>query len=203
MIEETKQSLMQKITYINEKLAGYSESERMKKKNNWKSLKSIEKQKISKFMEHPGPKTKTPMKLSKKWRNTNKIVKKVLNLSQASNTYSYSGNSTMTEKNQHRNFEKNCQILLIILTAINLICKNVTISENLTKYRFLYTEADKVKNKLCYQFLWTWQGQILMRKDARAKHSRYLHYRIQINCLIGQAAMKVVWKCNCSCFFCF
>ena len=54
----------------------------------------------------------------------------------------------------------------------NLIPKNVTIRENLIKYkRFLYAEANKVKNKLRYQFLWTWQGQILMQKDATFKLS--------------------------------
>ena len=58
------------------------------------------------------------------------------------------------------NVKKNCQILLTILTTI---------------IRFVKIEFEKilqnsegyfmVKSRLNYQFFWTWQSQILMRKD--------------------------------------
>ena len=42
--------------------------------------------------------------------------------------------------------------------------------ENLTKSRkSLFNEATKVKNALRYQFLWTWRGQILLRKNSNSK----------------------------------
>ena len=72
--------------------------------------------------------------------------------------------------NQRQKFRENSPSNSDNSNHNNLIPKNVTIRENLTKYRrFLYAEANKVKNKLRYQFLWTWQGQILMRKDATTK----------------------------------
>ena len=41
-----------------------------------------------------------------------------------------------------------------------------TIKENLTKFRkMLYKEARKVQLSTGYKFLWTWQGQILMRRN--------------------------------------
>ena len=46
----------------------------------------------------------------------------------------------------------------------------LAISENLTKFRkFLFSEANKVKHALCYQFLWTRQGHILLCKDSTSK----------------------------------
>ena len=46
----------------------------------------------------------------------------------------------------------------------------LAIRENLTKFRkFLFSEANKVKHALCYQFLWTRQGQILLRKDSTSR----------------------------------
>ena len=41
-----------------------------------------------------------------------------------------------------------------------------TIKENLTKFRkMLYKEARKVQLSTGYKCLWTWQGQILMRRN--------------------------------------
>ena len=72
--------------------------------------------------------------------------------------------------NQRQKFRENSPSNSNNSNHNNLIPKNVTFRKNLTKYRrFLYGEANKVKNKLRYQFLWTWQGQILMRKDATTK----------------------------------
>ena len=46
----------------------------------------------------------------------------------------------------------------------------LAIRENLTKFRkFLFSEANKVKHALCYQFLWTQQGQILLRKNSTSR----------------------------------
>ena len=46
----------------------------------------------------------------------------------------------------------------------------LAIRENLTKFRkFLFSEANKVKHAMCYQFLWTRQGQILLRKDSTSR----------------------------------
>ena len=46
----------------------------------------------------------------------------------------------------------------------------LAIKENLTKFRkFLFSEANKVKHTLCYQFLWTLQSQILLRKDSTSR----------------------------------
>ena len=46
----------------------------------------------------------------------------------------------------------------------------LTIRENLTKFRkFLFSKANKVKHALCFQFLWTWQGQILLHKDSTSR----------------------------------
>ena len=46
----------------------------------------------------------------------------------------------------------------------------LAIRENLTKFRkFLFSEANKVKHALCYQFLWTRQGQIFLRKDSTSR----------------------------------
>ena len=87
------------------------------------------------------------------------------------NTNSYSSNSTKTEKNQHptiivrfsnrdkrneifnqrQKFRENLPKTSDSSNHNNLILKNVTNRENLTKYRrFLYAEANKVKNKLCF-----------------------------------------------------
>ena len=87
------------------------------------------------------------------------------------NTNSYSSNSTKTEKNQHppiivrfsnrdkrneifnqrQKFRENLPKTSDSSNHNNLIPKNVTNRENLTKYRrFLYAEANKVKNKLCF-----------------------------------------------------
>ena len=47
---------------------------------------------------------------------------------------------------------------------------NFTLRENLTKYRkMLFNEAKKFKLSMKYQFLWTWQGQIMIRKTERSK----------------------------------
>ena len=47
---------------------------------------------------------------------------------------------------------------------------NFTIRENLTKYRkMLFNEAKKFKLSMKYQFLWTWQGQIMIRKTESSK----------------------------------
>ena len=47
---------------------------------------------------------------------------------------------------------------------------NFTIIENLTKFRkMLYKEARKVQLSTGYKFLWTWQGQILMRRNEMSQ----------------------------------
>ena len=47
---------------------------------------------------------------------------------------------------------------------------NFTLRENLSKYRkMLFNEAKKFKLSMKYQFLWTWQGQIMIRKTERSK----------------------------------
>ena len=52
----------------------------------------------------------------------------------------------------------------------NVIPKDFAIRENLTKFRKqLFREAAKLKQKLKYEFFWTWQGQILIRKNASFK----------------------------------
>ena len=45
-----------------------------------------------------------------------------------------------------------------------------TIKENLTKFRkMLYKEARKAQLSTGYKFLWTWQGQILMRRNEMSQ----------------------------------
>ena len=52
----------------------------------------------------------------------------------------------------------------------NTMSINFTLRENLTKYRkMLFNEAKKFKLSMKYQFLWTWQGQIMIRKTERSK----------------------------------
>ena len=52
----------------------------------------------------------------------------------------------------------------------NVIPRDFAIRENLTKFRKqLFREATKLKQELKYEFLWTWQGQILIRKNASSK----------------------------------
>ena len=50
---------------------------------------------------------------------------------------------------------------------------NFTIKENLTKFqKMLYNEARKVLLPTGYKFLWTWQGQILMRRNNMSQVSK-------------------------------
>jgi len=43
---------------------------------------------------------------------------------------------------------------------------NLSLRENLTKFRKnLFNQAQKVKADLKFKFIWTWQGQLLLRKN--------------------------------------
>ena len=55
-------------------------------------------------------------------------------------------------------------------SLFNANSENYVIKENLTKFRkFLYGEAYKTKIAFNFKFLWTWQGQILLRKNDTSK----------------------------------
>ena len=56
------------------------------------------------------------------------------------------------------------------LSSPNIIPRDFAIRENLTKFRNqLFREVAKLKQELKYEFLRTWQGQILIRKNASSK----------------------------------
>ena len=62
---------------------------------------------------------------------------------------------------------KTCSNVISTSGTAPVLPEKLAIRENLTKYRkFLFSEANKVRQALNYQFLWTYQGQILMRKNA-------------------------------------
>jgi len=53
---------------------------------------------------------------------------------------------------------------------------NLSLRENLTKFRKnLFNEAQKVKADLKFKFIWTCQGQIFLRKNEKAKLSKFHH----------------------------
>ena len=59
----------------------------------------------------------------------------------------------------------------------NVIPRDFAIRENLTKFRKqLFREAAKLKQELKYEFLWTWQGQILIRKMLLPKCLKFPHF---------------------------
>ena len=191
-LKKQSQDVTQEITCINEKLGIF----RKRQSETEKQLEELEQYGRRENLEIHG----VPWSKNENTNEIVKKVAKQLNVSLISNdistshrlfnTNSYSGNFTKTEKNRHppiivrfsnrdkrneifnqrQKFRENSPSNSDNSNHNNLIPKNVTIRENLTKYRkFLYAEANKVKNKLRYQFLWTWQGQILMRKDATTK----------------------------------
>ena len=173
-LKKQSRDLTQEITFINEKIRIF----RKRQSKTEKQLEELEqhgRREISKFIKYPGPKTKTPIKLSKRWRSnyTFHYLAMISQLLTLFNTNSYLGNSTKTEKNQHppiivrfsnrvkrneifnqrQKFRENLPNTSDNSKHNNLIPKNVTIREKLTKYRrFLYAEANKVKNKLLFSF---------------------------------------------------
>ena len=52
----------------------------------------------------------------------------------------------------------------------NSIPSNFTVRENLTSFRkYLLSEPVKVGRSLNYKFVWTWQGQIFIRKQDNSR----------------------------------
>ena len=59
-----------------------------------------------------------------------------------------------------------------------LVPENFRITENLTKFRkYLLNEARKAQATLNFKFLWTWNGQIMLRKSESSKVIKILSER--------------------------
>ena len=62
---------------------------------------------------------------------------------------------------------------------------NFTIRKNLTKYRKMLFRSQKFKLSMKYQFLWNWQGQIIIRKTESRKI-----WKISFLCDLANIAYK-------------